>query len=308
MSANKNKNKNYELITNKLISLIERGVKPWEKPWHTNGFSNFATGHVYRGSNPLIVQMDMLLYEYEFPYFLSYKQAAAKGWQVKKGSKATTLVYAGSFTYENEKEELKTGYSTRFYKVFNLACIDDSKGKQKIAELLPAKLPPQNLDNRIERIEAFASSQKIPIFHGGDRACYSPSADKISMPKFESFTNAVNYYLTLSHEFVHSTGHRDRLNRDLSGKFGTKKYAFEELVAEIGASFLAAELGIDSDYSLEHHASYLDNWLQLLKEDDRAFLRAVNLANSASKYLLANTPKHNHIEPIKEQQQLTLAL
>lgn len=286
MPAKTKVNKNYQLITNKLIQLLERGVKPWARPWCATPFGNLVGKNEYRGCNPLLAQMDLMLYNYSSPYFISYNQAREKGWQVRKGSKATTLTYAGSFEIENPEGKKETKFHTRFYKVFNLDCVDDSNSELKIADLVEAQAPPTNPDNRIEKLEEFCQSHNVPISHGGDRACYSPAMDRIMLPEFSAFSSAENYYATLLHELAHSSGHKDRLNRDLTGSFGSTKYAREELVAEITAALVANNLKIQSELTLENHASYLKSWCQVLKDDDRAFFNALSQARAASDYLL----------------------
>lgn len=278
-------NKNYKIITDRLISLLERGVKPWIRPWKTNGFGNLIGGNKYRGCNPLICQMDMMYFNYSSPYFVSFNQAREKGWKIKSGSKATTLTYAESFEVETDVGT-ETRFHTRFYKVFNTDCIDDTESEMKIADLIEEKVTPSNQDLPIESLEKFCNSWGVDIEHGGDRACYSPSLDRIAMPEFENFSSARAYYSTLLHELAHSTGHPERLNRDMTGSFGTTKYAREELVAELTSAFVASNLGINEDLELENHASYLASWLKVLKNDDKAFFNALSQAKAASDYLL----------------------
>lgn len=288
----KTREKNYELITDKVIQLLERGVKPWCKPWHATPFSNFISKNYYSGGNPLLCQLDLMLFEYEHPYFLSFKQAKDLGWAIKKGSKATTLTYVGTYSRKIEQEDeseidkFQTGVYTKFYKVFNLSCVDDSKGKKKIADLMPAAAPPRNPDPTLPSVEEFCNLQNVSIVHGGDRACYSSKLDRISMPYFETFSSAIRYYMVKIHEEVHATGHKSRLDRKLGNRFGSNSYAFEELVAETGTAFVCNFLGITEDLELEHHASYLDSWLTVLNNDKQAFFRAVSLARQASDYML----------------------
>ncbi len=167
MTKTKTRTNNYELITNKLVTLLERGVKPWTKPWQANSFGNLIGGNKYQGCNPLLCQMDMLYYGYTSPYFISFNQAKEKNWKIKKGSKATTLTYAGSFEIETENGDKETRYHTKFYKVFNLNCVDDSAADIKVADLIQEVAPPVNPDSEITSLEAFCESHNVPIFHGG---------------------------------------------------------------------------------------------------------------------------------------------
>jgi antirestriction protein ArdC len=129
----------------------------------------------------------------------------------------------------------------------------------------------------------------LPLSHGGDRAFYHASTDQIRLPELSSFQSLSGYYATAIHELGHWTGHKSRLDRDLSGSFGSQSYAFEELIAELTAAFILNEFNYQAE--LEHHASYLDNWLQALKNDKKYFFKAANLASKASEFLLPSEEK-----------------
>ena len=175
--------------------------------------------------------------------------------------------------------------------MFNTDCIDDSEAEIKIADLVEEATEPSNPDTPDISLEQFCQSHQVPIQHGGDRACYIPSLDKIAMPHFENFSSANGYYSTLLHELAHSTGNAKRLNRDMSGSFGTTKYAREELIAELTSVFVASELGIKEELELENHASYLASWIKVLKEDNKALFQALSHARAASNYLLEKQSK-----------------
>jgi antirestriction protein ArdC len=282
----------FQLITDKLITLIERGVKPWQKPWSATPYGNLLTGHHYQGINPLICAIDTLINEWEQPFFVGFAQATEKGWKVQKGSKATYLRWGGAIAIESTNSE--TGETSKHYKnagrwfnVFNVACLDDSDSDEKIGDYLEKmQVSGTNTEPRLFEAEALIKAQNVDVVFGGDVACYVPSIDKIRMPNYEDFTGAIAYYATYLHELVHATAHPIRLDRGNVGQFGSKSYSFEELIAEIGAAFLCSSLQIESQ--LEHHASYLDSWLSVLRDDNKAFFRAAGQAKKAADWLLNN--------------------
>lgn len=293
----------YQLVTEKLLTLMAKGVKPWRQSWGGIKPQNIITGEPYKGRlNPILCSVDMLIHEWDKPYFIGYDQAQQMGWQVRKGSKATWLRY-GSVS---KKEDKQTGEVTvrqmgGWTKAFNIAQCDDDGADTTIEQYLMRveleQFPEQNPDARIISVDEFIAMQEAEFFYAGDRAFYLPSEDKIMMPPFEHFTSAPSFYATAIHELTHRTGHESRLNRDLSGKFGDAKYAKEELVAEMGAAFVCQELGIE--YELENHADYLANWMSVIKEDNRAFFKAASLASKAADYLLekAGLLKEKYPEP-----------
>jgi antirestriction protein ArdC len=286
------KTNKFQLITDKLITLIERGTKPWQKPWSATPYGNLITGHHYQGINPLICAIDTLLNDWQHPFFIGFSQAQEKGWKVQKGSKATYLRWGGAIAIESTNEE--TGETSKHYKnaakwfnVFNVACLDDSESNEKIGDYLEKMLVSgTNIEPRLFEAEALIKAQNVDVVFGGDVACYVPSIDKIRMPNYEDFTGAIAFYATYLHELTHWTGHSTRLDRGLVGQFGSKSYAIEELVADLGAAFLCSSLNIESQ--LEHHASYLDGWLSVLRDDNKAFFRAAGQARIAADWLLEN--------------------
>lgn len=275
----------YELLTNKLLDLMQQGIKPWQQSWYGNPCQNAITGHVYKGVNPLLCTVDMLVNGWDDPYFLTYKQAEEKGWNVKKGSKSVWIKWGGTVAKEDkETGELSFYSSSKWFNVFNINQVEGEGIAEHINTIEKAKAI--NPDQRIPSADKFIEMQNSKISHTGDRAFYSPDLDQIVVPPFECFTSAIAYYSTLIHEQVHRTGHESRLSRDLSGRFGSSKYAFEELVAELGAVFTCNELHID--YDLQNHVNYLNSWIQVLQSDTKAFMKAAGLAQKATKFLLEN--------------------
>jgi len=281
----------FQLIADKLLQLMEKGTVPWRKPWHVAPCCNAVTGHEYRGMNPLLAQIDAMANGYTTTLFAGFQQAKEKGWKLRKGSKATWLRWGG--TIRKEEEDALTGEveekfftTVKWLQVFNLDCFDDETSNTKIVDVIERYRGPHNPDPRIEDAEWLISAQPVNIQHGGGKACYVPSSDQIRLPQFADFSSAELYYSTAIHELVHWTGHQSRLNRDIQNRFGTKDYAFEEMVAELGASFICHEISMTP--ALEHHASYLDGWMSVIRADNTAFFRATTLAQKAATLLLSN--------------------
>ena len=281
----------FQLVADNLLSLMASGNIPWRKPWSVVPTCNAITEHQYGGINPLLAQVDVMAKGYQYPLFAGFKQAQEKGWKLQKGSKATWLRWGG--VVRKEKEDPVTGEveeevftAVKWLQVFNLDCFDDSESEHPIAEVIDRYRGPENPDARIDEAEWLIFAQDADIQHGGSKAAYSPSRDQIRIPHFEAFSSAELYYSTAIHELIHRTGHESRLNRDIRNQFGTSEYAFEEMVAELGASFVCNELGITP--ALEHHASYIEDWMELIGTDNKAFFKATTLAQKAANLLLNN--------------------
>ena len=221
--------------------------------------------------------------------WLTYRQATALGGNVRKGERGTTVVYADRFTPEDEKrraremgeEPGKIPFLKRFT-VFNAAQCEGLP--EEIASVAPP--PPPGLIEPL--VEALIRATGIDFRIGGNRAFYVPSQDFVMVPPPQAYFEPINWHRTALHEMGHATGHPSRLARDFSGSFGTKKYAFEELVAEITAAFCCASLGI---VPTVRHADYIGSWLEVLREDNRAIVRAASQASKAADWLLAHLPE-----------------
>lgn len=215
-STKSQRTEKYSQVTEKIIKLLEEGVKPWQKSWSATPYQNLISKHVYRGCNPILLNIDRILNDWELPYFATFNQAKQNGWTVKKGSKATAILYASSFSkkVENDRgeEENINLWVNRWNNVFNVACFDDSEADKKIADFID--LQEVNNDNQpIEIVEQLIAKQKAKVKFGGDRASYSPSVDVICMPHLKSFTSEQAYYSTYLHELIHWSGHESRLDR-----------------------------------------------------------------------------------------------
>jgi antirestriction protein ArdC len=219
------------------------------------------------------------------PIWMTYRQAGELGGQVRKGEKGSPVVYANALTKTDTDavsgdEVEKTIRFLKGYTVFNVDQIDGLP-----AHYYAPPVPRSEPAVRIAHAEGFFAATGAAISHGGNSAFYRPATDSIQMPPFEAFCDAESYYATLAHEVTHWSGHEARLARDLTGnRFGSEAYAVEELVAELGAAFLCADLDLSSE-PREDHASYLANWLAVLKSDSRAIFTAASHAQRAADFL-----------------------
>lgn len=270
----------YESVTRTIIQQLEAGTVPWTRPWTLKGGGimprNFASKRQYQGVNVVILWDAQIKNDWPTSDWLTYKQAQAIGAQVKGGEKSTRVVYTNKLTVGEGDEERRIGY-LKVFSVFNIAQVD---GLSQEAAL--------NWDNAVSRpnpedaAAAFITATKADIRHGGDRAFYRPADDYIRLPDTVQFESYEHYLATGLHELVHWSGAKKRLDRDLNNRFGTKAYAAEELVAELGAAFLCAHLGVQGRL---RHAEYIANWLELLKDDEKAIFTAASKASQAADYL-----------------------
>ncbi len=283
----------HEEITERIVLELERGVAPWIKPWQSGlaegGVSclprNAATGYVYRGANVLTLWAAAAARGYPLPRWLTFRQTKELGGFVRKGEKATAIVLLKRITVTGEGEEADKDEDgdgrrevsfLRSFAVFNIA---QTEG---LPERLHAPEAPRPEGERHAAAEAFLEALGADVRHGGDRACYVPSLDCIMLPPFAAFSGPEHYYASSLHEHAHWSAAPGRLDRDLSGRFGSEAYMAEELVAELTAAFLCAELGIEGKL---RHAEYINDWLRLLKADARAVVTAASKASLAADYL-----------------------
>ena len=280
----------YTKVTNQIIADLERGNLTWLQPWqavHTAGHISRplrAGGKAYRGINILMLWASAMECGFISPLWMTYKQAAELGGQVKKGEKGSLVVYADTFTKTGTDDKGADVETTipfmKGYTVFNAEQVEG------LPSHFYATIAPTNNDiEKLDTVEQFFAATNAAIQHGGSQAFYSPSKDMVQMPEFMSFRDSESYYATLAHEMTHWTRHESRLNRDLGRKrFADAGYAMEELVAEIGAAFLCADLGITPE-TREDHAAYVASWLKVLKDDKRAIFTAASHAQRAADHL-----------------------
>lgn len=283
----------YQRITDKLIAIIEGGVNPWQRDWKLgNAFPgmphNAVSGRGYRGINLMILVAEQIDKGYTSTGWITPKKAIEHGLNFK-GQKTTEVIFWKRSTKAEPDpnggdDKVKSFMWAKSYRVLNLDQCEGDKSKLKghKALELPAEIADTN-DLCVKVGEAI----EVTVKHGGDRACYIPSADEVHMPPLKAFKTEAGYIGTHMHEYVHATGHKSRCDRGvkaMQSRFGTEAYAFEELVAELGACFLQETLGIEMH--TENHASYLDNWLTVLKGDKRAIFTASSKAQQATDYIL----------------------
>ncbi len=271
-------------VTEKIIASLQKGVAPWVRPWDsslTDGLpTNFLTKKAYRGINTVILDMEQMAKGYERCLWLTYKQAAELGGQVRKGEKSVEIYRFQVNQVERENDygetELRRYPMLKIYWVFNVAQIDG-------LDLPDISKPSAKAWAEDKKVEAMAKSTGAVIKHGGDRACFIPSKDEVHMPTKAQFKTKGDYYATLIHELVHWTGHKSRLDRLTWAPFGGADYAKEELVAEMGSAFLSARYKLDGKLQ---HASYIQSWLKALENDHSLIFQAASKAQKACDYLL----------------------
>lgn len=269
-------------VTAQIIAKLEDGVAPWTKSWTGGGFvlPRRSTGQHYRGINIMLLMMQGRSSEHWF----TYKQAEALGAQVRKGEKGTMVIFYKKLNIKDkETGEPKSIPMLRAYTVFNYDQIDGLPAEYDAA---PAEAV--NPDVRSEALEAYIAATGAKVAHGGSRAYYSPTEDRVQLPDFEQFHDGIAYYGTALHELAHWTGHPSRLDR--LTKRDSTSYATEELVAELSAAFLGASLGVEATLR-EDHVSYLDGWLKVLKADNKAIFKAATAAQKAVDYLDGTQPQ-----------------
>jgi antirestriction protein ArdC len=289
-------------ITNKLIAAIEANPGEPVMPWRRSGNAlwlpvNARTGNRYKGVNIISLWVAAETAGYAHPVWATYRQWQQLDAQVRKGEKASLVVYYKQYDTDPDPDDPGDDGKRRVARaswVFNCAQVENYAPPPAPEPLGPIE--------RIFEVDRFFAATRARIVHGGEEAFYRPSTDTIHMPDENLFTGTATmtrgeaYFAVLGHEHIHWTGHGSRLDRNLSQRFGKAERAAEELVAEIGSAFLCAELGITQDVRADH-AQYLANWLQLLKDDSKAIFAAAARASEAVTYLHGLQPPGPHADP-----------
>jgi antirestriction protein ArdC len=279
----------YTRVTSQIVNAIEQGAGTWRMPWHTSGKFAFSPINVtskkpYRGINTVCLWAAAQAKRYERGEWATYQQWQERGAQVRKGEKATLVVF---WKFANDSGESQEGSEqpsassshllfTRGYSVFNAAQVDGYTPKADVGTPLL---------ERIEHAEQFFQQIGADLRHGGNQAFYSPASDHIQMPPFQAFAENIPYYSTLAHEHTHWTATASRCDRQLGKRFGDSAYAAEELIAELGAAFTCAHLGLSTE-PREDHAQYIQSWLRVLKADSKAIFSAASKAQQATDCLI----------------------
>lgn len=273
----------YTIVTNRIIEALEKGAIPWKKTWTGAGLpTNLASGRAYRGINVLSLWLAAEACGYSINYWVTYKQCDKLGGHVKKGEHGTPVVFwnwidkdvTSTDSQGIELTEMRRIPFIRYYMVFNTEQTEELELPETDAK------PFDSIDACEQVVDGYESCP--PIKHGGGMAYYKPSTDVVQMPHKETFDASESYYVTLFHELVHSTGHKSRLDRaDFLSYFGSDDYSKEELVAEMGAAFLAAETGI-AIQTVENSAAYIQGWLSKLRDDRKLIVHAGQAAQKAT--------------------------
>jgi antirestriction protein ArdC len=276
----------YSEVSNKIIAAMEKGNIPWLKPWAAHGSKacnilmphNALTGKQYNGINLMLLWSENG--DYPTQQYVTYKQAQELGGNVRRGESGCMIVYWNFYDKKNEKTgEMEQIPFLKSFTVFNVAQCENLNS-DKFAAIQTGEQV--NLSGAL----ALAHANGAKVLHGGNTAAFAPSKDVIMMPNVDQFKNENAYNAVLAHELTHWTGHKSRLDRDMSGRFGNAAYAFEELIAEMGAAFVCANLGYE--LNTLQHASYLQSWIKVLKEDNKAIFTACTKAKLACEFLLSH--------------------
>jgi antirestriction protein ArdC len=282
----------YQEITYKIIAELEAGSVPWVQPWGTPLAKaslampkNGATGRQYGGINVLLLWGAVIERGFSAQSWLTFRQALSLGGHVCKGERGITVVYADRFIPGDERQRADRDsdepHAIPFLKRFTVFNIDQCEGLPE-GVATSASAVPEGLI--LPRAEALIEATGADLRIGGDRAYYDVAADYIRVPPPQAYFEPVNWHRTALHELGHWSGATHRLARDLSGHFGSQRYAKEELVAEMASAFLCATLGI---VPTVRHAHYIGAWLEVLREDSRAIVRAASAASKAADFILA---------------------
>lgn len=282
-------------ITDKIIAELEAGRVPWVQPWGTAAAKapiampkNASTGRAYSGINVLLLWGSVIEHGFSGQGWLTFRQALSLGGNVRKGEHGTTVVYTDRFVPEDEKRRAaETGDDAQAIPFLKRFTVFNTDQCESLPEDVTTAAPPQPGGLIEPRVEALIKATGVDFRIGGNRAFYAPAHDYVQVPPPQAYFEPINWHRTALHELGHATGHASRLARDFSGSFGSKKYAFEELIAEINAAFCCASLGI---VPTVRHADYIGSWLEVLREDNRAIVRAASQASKAADWLLAHAP------------------
>ncbi|MCW0001807.1 zincin-like metallopeptidase domain-containing protein [Pararhizobium sp. YC-54] len=282
----------YAKITDRIVAELEQGVRPWVKPWSAANTTGRITrplrhnGLPYQGINTLLLWSEAVSRGFVSPTWMTFKQSIELGGHVRKGETGATVVYASRFTRtetDARGEEVERGIP--FLKAYTVFCADQIEGLPEQYYLSPA--PATDPVERIGHADTFFANTGAVVRHGGNQAYFNPALDIVQMPPFESFRDAPSYYATLGHELTHWTGSKKRIDRDLSRYHKDRaSRAHEELIADLGGCFLAADLGIVPELEPRpDHASYLASWLEILRQEKRFIFAAAAHAQRAVSYL-----------------------
>lgn len=269
----------YEIVNEKILANLDKGIIPWKKPWKDVYAVSYVTRKPYSLLNQILLG--------EGGEYLTFNQVTALGGHIKKGAKSKFVVFWKMLKKtETVEEDGETKTLTkiipmlRYYNVFN---IKDTEGVKPHTEITTEEV--KTLDSADEVISDYISREDIKLNYGGNEAYYAPLLDSVTLPEKTQFTETAEYYSTVFHELVHSTGHEKRLNRNIKNAFGSKDYSKEELVAELGSAYSLGRLGIDTQSSTRNSTAYIQSWKKHISEDKYLFVSTAGKAEKACKYI-----------------------
>jgi len=282
-----NKKKIHEIVTKEILTLLDEGTAPWLKPWTANDAPrNYATGRRYSGINLWFLQA-MQVVKFTSPYWATKKQVEERGGTVREGERYTPVLWFKQLEIEVEGDQPDTTKTKkipieRFYQVYNFDQCDGLKPREEDEDARTF----DPLEDAQKIADGYFKREDAPVLkHGASGACYVPDKDIISMPRTSTFHSVEEYYSTLFHEAAHSTKKDTRTNR-IAKKLD---YATEELVAELGSSFLCAESGISRDELIKNQAAYCAYWAKVVKADPTTFIKAGREASKAATFITGET-------------------
>lgn len=292
----------YARITDRIVIELERGVRPWVKPWSASNISGRITrplrhnGMPYSGINVVLLWSEAVARGFRSPIWMTFKQAIELGGHVRQGESGSLVVYASQFTKtQTDAHGDEVERDIPFLKAYTVFCVDQIDGLPEHYYARPAAAPV--VVERNAAANVFFTNTRAVVRHGGTQAFYAPSTDHIQMPPIESFRDAASYVAVRAHETVHWTAPANRVNRDLS-RYGRDRSetAREELIAELGSCFLCADLGIVPELEPRpDHASYLASWIEVFSNERRFIFSAAAHAQRAVAYLHDLQPKATEI-------------
>lgn len=277
----------YQIVTDRIIAELEKGVVPWTKPWTglRSGAYSHSTGRPYSLLNQMLLGKP--------GEYITWNQVKTEGGTVRKGEKASVVVFwkmqKVKETDATTGEEVEKLYPIlRYFSVFHIDQCEGIEPKFKADELTG----PDPIEDA-ERISTdYLTRSGVKLEHvKGDRACYSPALDRVTLPLLEQFSDAAEYYSTMFHELGHSTGHKTRLNRFTTGAaaaFGSDDYGREELVAELTSACVLNTVGIETPHSFRNSAGYIQGWLKAIKGDNRLIVSAAGKAEKAVSLIMGD--------------------
>jgi antirestriction protein ArdC len=270
-------------ITDRIVARLKTGVVPWRQPWSGKGFGvmprNALTQRAYSGANVILLWSRAQESGFQAPLWLTFKQALELGGNVRKGEKGETVIYVSKVIRQEDDGTKRAIPFLKAYCVFNVAQCDNLPAKIVDPSSEARKANPGQRD---ELADAFMASTGADVRHGEARAYFSPGADFVNLPAFETFKSASRYYATAFHELGHWTGADKRLGRTFGKRFGDRAYAVEELVAELTSAFLCGEFGFDNDGA---DADYIATWIKLLTEHEKVIVAAAAAASRAVEFM-----------------------